>query len=109
MVSINFTENGSTVELNAEMLVMLYLPFDVAEETKKFLKRNRLDEKFEVIEAEIRIMSREDDDFMKDVEPIRSLLLKMKDEKVLFEYKLSDKEDELIEKIRNYVYKGLDD
>ena len=37
-------------------------------------------------------------------EPIKSLCLKMRDDRVLFEYKLSGKSDKLLEEITNYVH-----
>lgn len=103
MASIYVIEDGEEVPMNPEMFILLYMTNEFYEDVNRFLEEKNLQGKFEVIQGDISVrdMNTSEEEWTKG---ITSLLLKMKNEKVLFEYKLSQKQDVLMTELNEYIY-----
>jgi len=102
-MSLFVTHNGEKVD--CDMFVLLYMPLERKDAVQAYLDEHNLSRKFVVIEGKLSTKIdaeglREDDPISA---PIETLVLKMRDQKVLFEYKLSAKHHELLTKITEYV------
>lgn len=105
MGGIYITEDGKESKIDPEMFILLYMGPENTSRVLDFLAESGLDKKFELVEAEI--FARFDQDLAQDShDSIKTLVLKMKDDRVLFEYKLSGKQTTLLEQITNYLYNG---
>ena len=91
-------------ELDPDMFVLLYMPIELKEKVQEFLHEEGLDKKFDVFMATVGIELDEGDHQEKLAEGVKSLMLKMTSNRVLFEYKLSGKQDKLLAQINEYVY-----
>ena len=97
------TYNNELVD--PEMFVLLYLKPHNEEAVKQYLDEHDLDKKFDLIYGELSTKLVEDNDEPGELvhTPVKALVLKMRNEKVLFEYMLSQKHLELQTKISDYV------
>lgn len=101
-MSLFITHNGETVE--PDMFVLLYMPIERKEAVEAFLEEHNLARKFVVIEGNLSTSITDDDGtHITDHPTIKTLVLMMRDKKVLFEYKLSGKHHELLTRITEYV------
>ena len=104
MSNLYVTHNGEQLRIDPDMFVLLYMPNEQAKRVQQFINEHNLQNKFDVVNATISVHWEEDEkDPTDSSEPIKSLCLKMCNEKVLFEYKLSGRVDKLLTDITNYV------
>ena len=103
MADIYVIEEGEEVPMNPEMFILLYMTNELYEDVNRFLEEKNLQNKFEVIQGEISVrdINTPEEEWTKG---IKSLLLRMKNERVLFEYKLSQKQDKLMTELNEYIY-----
>ena len=99
MGSLTVACNGKLVD--PDLFILLYMPPELKDKVADFLREESLDKKFDVWTAEIGV-STDEDGVLAD--GIKSLMLMMTSDRVLFEYKLSNKQDKLLSKINDYVY-----
>ena len=105
MSKLYVTQNGKKTPINPEMFVLLYMPQEQAPYVEKFLAETGLGAKFSLILANIYLRLEEDDGHTyKPEEGIKSLVLQMTSEKVLFEYKLSGRQETLLTQIQEYIH-----
>ncbi len=97
------TYNSERVD--PEMFVLLYLKPENEAAVRQYLDENGLSKKFDVIYGELSTKVIHESDEPGEIvhTPVKTLILKMRDEKVLFEYTLSQKHLELQTKISDYV------
>ena len=95
------TRDGKEIKDDPARYVLLYMPLENLERVQDFLNETGLDKKFDVIESKIYIKHEQSDE---SSDPIETLILRMKSDKVLFEYKLSGKNDGLLEQLNEYFY-----
>lgn len=95
------TYNGENVD--PEKFVLLYMPLECADKVQEYLGKHKLTNKFQLIHGEVSAALEEDSE-VPLANPVKTLVLMMRSDKVLFEYKLSGKHYELTAKITEYVY-----
>jgi len=104
MGNLYVTKNGEDIAIDPEMFILLYMPAEMSKDVQAFLNKHNLQEKFDIVNASITIRWDNDEDEGTVNDPIKSLCLRMRDEKVLFEYKLSGRADKLLTNITDYVH-----
>ena len=104
MSKLYVTHNGKQTPINPDMFVLLYMPQEEAPYVEEFLAETKLDAKFKLVLANIYLKLEDDDHTYDEGEGIKSLVLKMTSEKVLFEYKLSGRQEALLTQIQEYIH-----
>ena len=105
MSSLYVVSKNENKKINAERFILLYMPLEKESEVQAFLEETGLDAKFSVIPAEISVCGDKDDESSISEESIKSLVLYMKDDKVLFERKLKGHiHNDILDQIQNYLY-----
>lgn len=108
MSNLYVTHNGEKLRIDPDMFVLLYMPLEQASMVQDFINESNLQNKFDVIDATITVEWDTDDrpSDSKPDDPIKSLCLRMRDDKVLFEYRLSGRIDKLLTDVTEYVNNG---
>ena len=100
-MGLHVIHNGENID--PEKFILLYMPLERADAVREYLDKHDLTRKFELIEGKITTELMHDTDDTPISDPITSLVLKMRSDKILFEYKLSGRHHELLTKITEYV------
>ena len=101
MAGLYVTRDGVEVKDDPDRYILLYMPLEMLEQVEQFLIEYNLQDKFDAIPAEFTVRAEGSDE---TTDAIKSLMLRMKDDKVLFEYKLRGKEDKILDKLHEYFY-----
>lgn len=99
-----------SIEIDPSAWLLLWIAPVRMDDIKQYLVEHNLDKKFQVMSGFITVdVGDAEVDVQQPADHIETLLLRMVDEKVVFEYKLSNKADKLVEDLSQYIYGESDE